>query len=76
MTNDEPLDAISEKTFEGADEEDDPRGETIGSEAGEKPESLADIFSDGKIVELDLCEMHEGLESVRVVRESVVVAGN
>ena len=76
LADDEPLDAVAEEAFEGADEEDGPGGEAVGGEAGEEAEGFSDVLSDGEGVELDLGEVHEGLEGVGVVGEGVVVAGD
>ena len=67
---------IAKKTFETADKEDDWCGKTIGGEASEDSKGFSDVFSNGEVVELELVEVHEGLESAGVVGEGVVVAGD
>lgn len=76
LANDEPLSAITEKSFERTNEKNNPGGQFVTGEASEKTKSLSNIFCDGEIVKLELGEVHEGLEGIRVVGEGVVVAGN
>lgn len=76
LANDEPLNTVTDEAFDGADEENDPSGEAVGGEAGEKAKGFTNVFGDGEVVELHLCKVHEGFESVGVVGERVVVAGD
>ena len=73
LTDNEPLSAVANKAFNGADEEEERSGEAVGGEAGEETECFSEVFGDGDIVELKLREIHEGVKSGGVVREGVVV---
>ena len=58
FTDNEPLSAVPDKAFDGPNEQNEPSGQRIGRKAGEEAKSLADVLGDGKIVELDLGEIH------------------
>lgn len=76
LTDDEPLSAVANKAFDGADEEQEGGGEAVGGEAGEEAKGLSEVFGDGEIVELELGEVHEGFEGGGVVGEGLIVAGD
>nr|GMC67734.1 hypothetical protein Iba_chr02fCG5220 [Ipomoea batatas] len=62
--DDKPLSSITDEAFQSTYDEYKRGGKTVGGEAGEEAESLADIFGDGEVVELKLRKRHERFEGV------------
>lgn len=75
LTDNKPLSTIPNESFDGPDKQNKPGGQLIGGKAGKKPKSLAHILGHLQIVELNLDQIHEGLEGIRVVG-GVVVTGD
>ncbi|WRX13719.1 hypothetical protein QQP08_006206 [Theobroma cacao] len=74
MTDDEPLSTITNQPFNGTNKENNRGGQTIRGKASQETKSLTNIFSHRQIVKLELGKVHERLDSIRVVRKSVVIA--
>lgn len=71
-----PLSSIPDEALDGPDEENYRSREAVRGKARYEPEGLANVLGNGEVVELKLGEGHEGLESMGVVGEGVVVPCN
>ena len=72
--DEKPLDAITKKPHESSHEHHHPQRKIQQRQAGGPPESLAEIGSDGQVVELHLRDPKNRFESRRVSREIKVRA--
>lgn len=65
----EEEEAVAEEGGEGADEEEEPRGELVAGEAGEEAEVFADVVGHAEEGHLALVEQEDRFQRVGVERE-------